>query len=403
MQVIFGISGSVAAFKGLEVIRLLVADGVNVHPVLSRGGSEFITRISLEALSGNPATSEIFSDAHHDDIEHIAVVKHSDLMVTCPASADIIAKYAHGIADDPLALTALTFGTPHLIVPAMNHRMWNNPATSANVETLTGRGYEFVGPVEGMMACNEYGTGHLADVATIHGEIMTRLGRNGPLNGVKVLVTAGSTREKIDDARFISNRSSGKMGFALAEAARNLGAKTTLVTGIHDVPVSASAGVNVKKVDSASEMYDTVLNAGKESDVILMAAAVPDFTVANPKKGKLKKSDGLPILKLAPTEDILLALGKKKNKRQVLIGFAAEYGNKGKKEVVRKCIEKNCDFMCHNDISRKDAGFETDDNEMTIIWPDGKEKLLKLAPKKEVAGSILCEVINLRDGSKDSK
>ena len=393
-RVIFGISGSIAAFKALEVIRMLTADGISVLPVLSEGGAEFVTRLSVESLAGARAITEIFPDVPQNEFEHIVLAREADLLVTCPASADILAKYACGIADDPLALAALTFGFPHIVVPAMNPRLWSNSATQANVKLLVERGFEFVGPVKGGVACGDEGWGRMSPVEEIYGRIKAALGRKGPLSGKKIVITAGATREPIDDVRYISNRSSGKMGYALASVARDLGAQTTLITAAKWAPVAQVSGVNLIKVETTSEMYKAVVEQSADANAIIMSAAPADFTPEKSVQGKIKKDSEFDSIKLKRTTDILSELGKKTPKRFVLVGFAAEYGPAGKNEAVRKCREKNCDFICLNDISRADIGFSSDENEITIVYPDGGEKAIPRGAKKIVAKTILDEILS---------
>ncbi|MFH1676462.1 MAG: bifunctional phosphopantothenoylcysteine decarboxylase/phosphopantothenate--cysteine ligase CoaBC [bacterium] len=393
-RVIFGISGSIAAFKGLDVIRLLVKDGISVLPVLSGGGSEFVTRLSVESLAGRRAITEIFPDVPQNEFEHIVLSREADLLVTCPASADILAKYACGIADDPLALVSLTFGLPHIVVPAMNPRLWSNPATQANVKLLVERGFEFIGPVKGGVACGDEGWGRMSPVEEIYGKIKAALGRKGPLAGKRIVITAGATREPIDDVRYISNRSSGKMGFALASIARDMGAQTTLITATKWVPLAQVSGVNLIKVETTGEMFNAVVEQSANADVIIMSAAPADFTPVKPVKGKIKKDSGLDSIKLKPTTDILTELGKRDPKPYLLVGFAAEYGPEGRDEAKRKCREKNCDFVCLNDISRTDIGFSSDENEITIVYPDGSEKSIERCAKMKVAKAILDEIVS---------
>lgn len=392
--VLFGISGSIAAFKALEVIRLLVADGIDVYPVISAGGARFVTRTSVEALAGRPAVTEIFPEAARREIEHIALARKADLLVTCPASADIIAKYAAGLADDPLALVALAFGTPHIIAPGMNHRMWEHPATRANVALLTERGCVFVGPEKGLMACGEEGWGRLADTDVIYGHIRAELGRSGPLAGSKVVVTGGATRERIDDVRHITNRSTGRMGHALAAAARDLGASVVLVTSSDLKPPGAVVALNV---ESAADMRDAVLRESADADIVVMAAAVADFAPAERVEGKIKKKDAgdTSRLELIRTPDILVELAGMKRKGRVVVGFAAEYGAGGEEEAVRKCREKACDMVCLNDISREDIGFGSEMNEIVLIFPDGSRKPVAKGAKAEVARAVMAEGADL--------
>jgi len=402
--VLFGISGSIAAFKALEVMRLLMADGVDIVPILSPGGAKFVTRATVEALTGKRAVTEIFPEPSQQEIEHIALAQKADLLVTCPASADIIAKYATGICDDALSLVALAFGKPHLIAPAMNHRMWEHPATVANVDLLKTRGISFIGPDRGAMACDEEGWGRLAQIEEIHGSIMAELGKNGPLAGKKIVVSAGATKEFIDDVRFISNRSSGRMGHALAAAARDMGASVILVTASDLSPTPA---VNAIKVASAHEMHDVIFREAATADAVIMSAAVADFAPASQVSGKIKKQgDDVPMqIELARTPDILSELGKDKRRDLVLVGFAAEFGPEGKNEAVRKCREKSCDLICLNDVSREDIGFGTDENEIVLVYPDDSEKKIRKCSKKESARIIMKHIAGMfsASGKKDEK
>lgn len=394
--VLFGITGSIAAYKAIDIIRDLIAENIEVQPILSEGGSKFITHNTLDALTGKKTVYEIFPETGRQEIEHIVLASQADLLVTCPASADIIAKYAMGIADDPLALFALAFGTPHIVAPAMNHRMWENPATKANVQILKERGFQFVGPDRGLMACGEEGWGRLAPLDEIYGSIMAELGKLGPLYGRRVLVSAGATREAIDDVRFISNRSTGRMGHAIAEAARDLGAKVVLVTASDLTP---PAGIDVEYVTSAEEMANIIFNVDEFSDAIIMAAAVADYAPVNRVAGKIKKNESgdSPRIELKRTIDILTRLGSQKTDRQLLVGFSAEYGPDGTREALRKMRDKSCDLMCLNDISRSDIGFCSDHNEVSILYADGKTKHLPRAPKRAIAKSIMMEVAEILD------
>lgn len=395
--VLFGISGSIAAFRALEIIRLLVSDGIEVIPVLSTGGQQFVTKASVEALSGHRAITEIFPKDLQQEIEHISLARKADLLITCPASADIIAKYAAGIADDPLALVALTFGIPHLIAPAMNSRMWENPATEANVKILKDRGCIFIGPEKGMMACGEEGWGRLADISEIYGQIKKELGKKNILAGKRIVITAGATREAVDSVRFISNRSSGKMGHALAAAARNHGADVLLITSSQlDVP----GAVSVVRVESSSQMRDAVIDSAEEADIVIMAAAVADYCPVDAVEGKIKKVDGIDAIRLQPAPDILKELGAMKRKGQIIVGFAAEYGTGGKDEALRKCRAKGCDMICLNDISREDIGFGSDYNEIICIHNSGVEQVIPKSDKQTIAEKIIVEIETLlkKDG-----
>jgi len=397
--VLFGISGSIAAYKACELIRLLVGDGIDVIPILSEGGAKFITPTTVEALTGRSAVTGIFTEAGAREIGHIALARKADLFVTCPASADIIAKYAVGIGDDPLALAALTWGIPHFIVPAMNHRLWENPATQANVKILKDRGFVFIGPDKGMMACGEEGWGRLAPIEEIYGLIKAELGRKSPLARRKILVTAGGTREFIDDVRYITNRSTGLMGHALAVEARNLGANVILVTA-SDLPVPY--GMRVEKVQSADEMHSVVLAEAEFLDAVVMAAAVSDFKPSGKLIGKVKKRDAGESLdlKLVRNPDILMDLAKIKDPGQIFVGFAAEYGPGGREEAVRKCIDKSCDFICLNNVAREDIGFGMEHNEIAIIMPDGTEIPVPKGTKSEVARVVMGKISELLDSSK---
>jgi phosphopantothenoylcysteine decarboxylase / phosphopantothenate---cysteine ligase len=394
--VLFGITGSIAAYKALDIIRDLMAEGVEVVPILSEGGAKFVTRTTLEALTGKSVMSEVFPEHSRQEIGHIVLARQADLLVTCPASADIIAKYAMGIADDPLALIALAFGTPHLIAPAMNHRMWENPATRHNVAMLKNRGIEFIGPDKGLMACGEEGWGRLSPLDEIYARIMAELGKNGPLAGRRILVSAGGTREAIDDVRYIANKSSGRMGHAIAEVARDMGAKVILVTASDLKPPTS---IQVEHVESAGEMAEIIFHASEFQDAVIMSAAVADFTPAQKVSGKIKKGqigDDTSI-ELKRTRDILTELGAKKADRQVLVGFSAEYGSEGKDEALQKMKRKSCDLMCLNDVSRSDVGFCSEHNEISILFSDGEIKHLPKATKKVIAKSIMLEVSAILD------
>lgn len=384
-RVVLGVSASIAAYKAAEIASALVKEGVEVFPILTRDATRFIGAPTLHALTGHPCPVDVFDEPYPGQIAHIYLAQNCDLFVIAPASMDVIARLAHGLASDMLTASALAAKAPLLVAPAMNSAMWENPATQTNIETLRRYGYHFVEPATGRLACRTEGIGKLADVQDILTAIRSHLTRTSSLAGKRILITAGPTREPLDPVRFISNRSSGKMGYALAGAAAARGATVTLVSG--PVALPPPPNVDVIYVETASEMQTAVLGVAGSADVIIQSAAIADYAPAEIAAQKVKKSTAPMSLTLAPTVDFSVILGQQKRSDQILIGFAAETENliEGAQ---RKLERKNLDWIVANDVTKEGAGFDVDTNIVTLISRDQLVNL-PLMSKREVAEQIL--------------
>jgi phosphopantothenoylcysteine decarboxylase/phosphopantothenate--cysteine ligase len=381
------ISGGIAAYKALELIRLLKKDGCRVVPVISKGGLEFVTPLSVSALAEEPAYSDLFSLTDETEMGHIRLSRISDLVVVAPASANMISKMAHGNADDLASTLLLATTTPVMVVPAMNPAMWAAPATAANIETLKKNGVEIFGPVSGDTACGEEGLGRMAEPAQILEAIRQHFRRSGPLAGKRAIVTAGPTVEAIDPVRFISNHSSGKQGYAIAEALMQAGADVTLVTGPVFIPTPAT--MRVVKVQTADEMLKAV-EAHLPADIAVCAAAVADWKMETPSAQKMKKTDGVDRLelKLTRTPDILKTLSSHAKRPKLVIGFAAETGNL-EQAAAAKLKSKGCDWLLANDVSN--GVFGADDN--AILFMDGgKPENWPRMAKADVAALVVKKI-----------
>jgi len=359
------ITGGIAAYKAPFLIRLFQQNNLRVRTVATEHALEFVTAVTLEALSGFPVSSGLFDKKEHD-YEHIELAKWADVMVVAPATANSIAKFAGGVADDLLSTLFVAFKNPVVLAPAMNDAMITDATVEENLRKLHEHGVRICQPVSGYLACGSEGPGRMADVESIVDAAMMCFSQRSVLEGRNVLVTAGATRERIDPVRFISNRSSGKMGYAVAEAFLKYGAQVTLVTGpSHIYP---PPGAEVVRIESAREMHEAVTERSELQDIIIKAAAVADYTPAEAKDQKIKKSgDGLE-LRLERTPDILGSLGKRKRAGQILIGFSAETENHLKNSV-RKLESKNLDMIVLNDVSSPDSGFQVDTNRVMFITP----------------------------------
>jgi phosphopantothenoylcysteine decarboxylase/phosphopantothenate--cysteine ligase len=385
--VVLGVTGGIAAYKAVEVCRLLVDAGAHVAPVLSADALHFVGALTFSALASEPARTSLFDDPD-DPIPHTHLGQRAHLVVVAPATAKLIGRYAAGISDDLLTATLLATRAPVLIAPAMHTEMWEHPAVRDNVEVLRRRGVAVVGPGVGRLAGGDEGTGRLAEPATIVAAAADVLARGRDLAGLRILVTAGGTREPLDPVRFIGNRSSGKMGHALADAAARRGAAVTLVTTTgRDV----DSAVERVPVATAEEMHDAVLARFPECDVVVMAAAVADFRPKLIAPEKLKKRDGPPEVILEDTPDILASLGRRKEPHQMLVGFAAETERVHEHDVA-KLEEKHVDLMVANDVSATDAGFEVDTNRAVLVNSDGRSTELPLQSKADLADAILDRV-----------
>jgi phosphopantothenoylcysteine decarboxylase/phosphopantothenate--cysteine ligase len=404
MKVLLGVTGCIGAYKAAEVLRGLQKAGAQVRVVMTKHATEFISPLTFEALSGQPVIVGMFSQPDHSKIEHIAAARQSDLLLIAPATANIIAKFAHGLADDFLSTLYLSNTNPVLIAPAMNVEMWNHPATQTNLKTLRERGDLFVEPGVGYQACGEVGVGRLAEPEEIVAAALAVLSPNSrPLIpdsskdfvSEHVLLTAGPTVEDLDPVRFITNRSSGKMGYAVAEAARDRGAQVTLISG--PTKLAAPAGIETIAVRSTRQMYEAVMNRLASATIFIGSAAVADFRPANRAEHKIKKQGKANItIELEPTEDIIATVAADPNRNgRIVAGFAAEsqtllaYADK-------KLREKGLDLIVANDISRSDAGFDFETNAATILKRDGSRVELPLQSKRELADRVLDEILKLR-------
>lgn len=400
MRVILGIGGGIAAYKAAELVRALAARDFEVQAVMTRAAEEFVRPLTFAALTGRKVITGLFSDVGADAtlssaVEHIAVAQDNQMLIVAPATADLLAKFAHGIADDFLTTTHLAFRGPVILAPAMNTHMWNHPATQANLTSLRERGYHVLDPDSGSLACGMVGPGRLPDpeaIADYANRLRERDTVPHDLNGDTVLVTAGPTVEPIDPVRFISNRSSGKMGYALAEAAAQRGARVILVSGPVHLP--PPVGVQVVPVQTAAEMRDAVLYHAQVASVVIKSAAVSDYFVSDPPSQKLKKTATRLSLALDPTPDILAELGNRK-RSYLLIGFAAETQNV-LEEARRKLAAKNCDMVVANLVGREGSGFEADTNEVDIIMSRGQVVHAGPASKLEIAHRVLDQLPTLR-------
>jgi phosphopantothenoylcysteine decarboxylase/phosphopantothenate--cysteine ligase len=382
-RVLVGVTGSIAAYKACELVRLLVRAGHEVVPLTTPGAERFVSLETFEALARRESPRR-----------HYPHLLEADLLVVAPLSANTLAKLAHGLADTVLTETALAFRGPVLLAPAMNVRMWEHPATQANVATLVERGAELVGPESGELAEGETGAGRMAEPETILARVRELLGGDDPLNGRRVLVSAGGTREPLDTVRFLGNRSSGKMGVALAAEAARRGADVTLLAANVSVPLPP--GVEVVHTPTAADLEREALARG-DADVVLMAAAVADYRPSEPLGAKRPKDGAEWDVRLEPTTDVLAALGQRRRDGQVLVGFAADEGEAGLERAREKRLSKNGTLFVFNDVSRTDIGFDADQNEVVVVSANG-DRIISKRDKREVAAAILDEVGTLLRG-----
>ncbi len=397
-EIILGVTGGIAAYKAVELLRLLTKAGANVHVIMTRSATEFVTPLTFQTLSMNPVSTSIFNLISEREIGHISLADRADLFVIAPATANVIGKLANGIADDMLTTTVMATKAPVLIAPAMNVNMYTNPIYRENEAKLKGHGYLFVEPAKGMLACGWEGEGKLQEPQVILEEALSALTAKD-LDGEHILITAGPTREELDPVRYISNHSSGKMGYAIAVAARRRGAWVTLVTG--PTCLAEPFGVETVQVVSALEMRQAVMDKLSGSTIIIKAAAVADYRPASRADLKIKKSAESLTLELEKNPDILGELGAIKGEK-ILVGFAAEtedlIGNAGK-----KLTGKNLDMVVANDISLEGAGFNVDTNIVKLLFRDGKVEDLPLMGKVELADIILDRAAGLKGTRNEDK
>ncbi|HEY7195850.1 MAG TPA: bifunctional phosphopantothenoylcysteine decarboxylase/phosphopantothenate--cysteine ligase CoaBC [Gaiellaceae bacterium] len=385
MRVLLGVTGSIAAYKACEVVRLLVKEGHEVVPIPTPDTERFVGVHTFEALARTEAPRELYP--------HLV---EADVLAIAPLSANTLAKLAGGLADNVLTQTALAFRGPFLVAPAMNVRMWEHPATQANAALLRERGVELIGPEAGELAEGETGLGRMSEPEAIVARILElAAGAGGDLHGMRILVTAGGTREPIDSVRYVGNRSSGRMGVALADEARRRGADVTLV--LANGSVAAPEGVEVVAARTAADLARETLGRAEGADAVLMAAAVADYRPGNPIDGKRAKDREPWTIELEPTEDVLAELARRRRNGQVLVGFAADEGERGLQRAREKLASKGGNFFVFNDVSRSDIGFDAEDNEVVLLSERGERKVGKRS-KAEVAAAVLDEVALLLKG-----
>lgn len=390
--VILGVTGGIAAYKSLDIVSRLRKKDINVHVIMTESAKKFVAPLSFQALSQNYVVTEMFGEPKSFDIEHISLAEKADLFVIAPASANIIGKLANGIADDMLSTTVMATKAPVFLAPAMNTNMYSNPILQRNIEVLKSYGYFFLDPDEGRLACGTTGKGKLADTEKIIDVIDMLLYENKDLINKKVLVTAGPTIEDIDPVRYISNRSSGKMGYAIARAARNRGAEVTLISGPSNL--KPPVGVNFIKIHSGSDMYNEVMKYYDSMDIVIKSAAVADYRPETIEASKIKKTEDGLNLKLKKNKDILYELGRLK-KSQLLIGFAAETNNLDE-YANNKLLSKNLDMIVANDITMEKSGFDLDTNTVKIFLRNGEMTQLPNMTKEAAAYIILDYALKIK-------
>ena len=388
-KIVIGITGGIAAYKAAELVSSLVKQGALLKTIMTKNAMEFISPLTFETLSGNPVYYDMFSRAGSWEIDHISLAKWADVLAVVPATANIIGKVCHGIADDLLSTTIMATQAQVIFAPAMNTNMYNNPIVQGNIEALKKKGYFFISPAEGRLACGDVGEGKLAGLDDILQAISGYFSRKQDLKGIRVLVTAGPTREYLDPVRFISNPSTGKMGFAIAAACAGRGADVDLVAG--PVNLSPPINVNMHSVETARDMYDKVMELYPACDIVFKTAAVGDYRPETYHDQKIKKGSSQLVLTLVKNPDILQELGKRK-KEQILVGFAAETQNVA--EYAReKMQQKNLDFILANDITESGAGFMNDTNKGVLITHEGEIVEIPLLDKNEFAHRMIDEVL----------
>jgi phosphopantothenoylcysteine decarboxylase/phosphopantothenate--cysteine ligase len=383
--IVLGITGGIAAYKAVQLCSMLVKSGAVVRVIMTRSAAKFVSELTLQTISRNPVATDTFDERDPSVVSHIDLADRADLVVIAPATANVIGKYAHGIADDMLTTTLLAATAPVLVAPAMNVHMYAHPAVQDNMALLRKRGVLFIEPGTGPLACGYVGQGRLAEPDLIFARIVELLKPDRPLAGKRVLVTAGATVERIDPVRYLTNDSSGKMGTAIAAAARDLGAEVLLIAG--KMQAAYPEGVSIVQAESAQNMFDAVMEHMDDMDVIIKAAAVADYRPVQVSPTKIKKSEASLQLTLEKTPDILQAVGERK-KGQFVVGFAAET-HEIKQHALDKLQRKRCDLLVVNDVTQAGAGFGTDTNIVTIYGADGTEISLPLLSKQEVAHRLL--------------
>jgi len=397
MRVLLGVGGGIAAYKAAELARALQERGATVQVVMTNAAREFITPLTFAALTNQKVITDLFAartaeETLSSSVEHVRVAQDHDVLVVAPCTADLMAKFAHGLADDFLSTTYLVFTGKVVLAPAMNTNMWLHPATQANLAQMRARGHQIVEPAEGLLACGTTGPGRLAEPALIADAVLAQSGRRHDLDHETVLISAGPTQEAIDPVRYITNRSSGKMGYSLADAAARRGARVILVSGPVHLP--DPPGVEVVRIRTALDMRDAIVSRVKEATIVIKSAAVADYHVANVPDQKVKKTAARMSIHLDPTPDILAEVGRMKEDR-LLVGFAAETQNLTA-EARRKLETKNCDMIVANLVSQEGTGFESDSNEVTLVLRTGENIPLPRDTKRHIADLIFDQILKLR-------
>jgi len=396
-KVVLGVCGGIAAYKAVEVCRRLVDAGAHVIPVMTDGATRFVGEVTFSALASEPVRRSLWNG--DDPIPHTTLGQGADLVLVAPATARLLSAYANGYSHDLLTNVLIATRAPVVVCPAMHTEMWEHPAVQDNLSLLRSRGVHVVEPEAGRLAGGDVGAGRLAEPATIVAAAESVLaGRDADLAGLHVVVSAGGTREPLDPVRFLGNRSSGKQGHALAEEAASRGAKVTLVT---TTALAVPAGIERVAVETAAQLQDAVLSRAAGADVIVMAAAVADFTPVRVAADKLKKRDGVPVVELRPTDDVLAALGRAKAPGQVVVGFAAETTDV-RANAISKLQAKNADLLVANDVAADGAGFEHDTNEVLILFADGAERHVPLTDTRSVAREVFDAVLTVRLAAADT-
>ncbi len=393
-NVVLGVTGGIAAYKACELCSRLRKSGAQVYVIMTKNACEFVSPLTFDTLSNHPVVTDTFKRPDTWEVEHVALAKRAELFIIAPATANIMAKMACGIADDMLSTTVLATRAPILLAPAMNTGMWENIATKENADTLRRRGVHFIGPEGGYLACGDSGAGRMSEAKDIFEAAERLLTKRQDMAGLHLLVTAGPTQEKLDPVRYITNRSSGRMGYAIAEAAAARGARVTLVTG--PVQLAAPRGVETVPILSTQDLYDEMMKRCGQQDIIIQAAAPADFTPEEAARQKIKKQgDGCLTLTLRQTPDVAQAVGQMKKQGQTLIGFAAET-NDVLENAQGKLEKKNLDMIVANDVTAPGAGFDVDTNIVTFVTKAGMESL-PCMPKRQVADELLSRVMQMRN------
>ena len=391
-NILLGVTGGIAAYKAVEIVSRLRKAGAAVHVIMTEGATKFVAPLTFREISGNPVVHAMWDEPKTWNVEHIALAQWADCFVIAPATANMIGKIANGIADDMLSTVVMAATSPVMIAPAMNTNMYHNPITQQNISKLRHLGYHMIEPAAGMLACGIEGVGRLPEPVAVVEAIQSIFSAQADLKGKKVLITAGGTREPIDPVRYIGNRSSGKMGYALAEAAVKRGAEVVLVSG--PVSLTPPAGVQFISVETAQEMRAAVLAEFADSDIVIKAAAVADYRVSCQSSQKIKKTNEPLLLVLEKNPDILAELGRIKT-QQILVGFAAETENLIA-HAAEKLQRKNADLIVANDVTQRGAGFNADTNIVKLLYKNGKVEELPQMAKKKLADVIFDKIRNLR-------